>query len=143
MNKFFKKVLRAISVLSVLIILVIGLVFTPSFSFAANSQATHNNYEYATVDTAPGASGYGTNEVKVRKKSSRQNQQVWFSIRGTGVMTVTLQFKCTGDSDYTDYEDYTGTERKVVDGGASGVVWRAIVKDGGHTSGSKTFGFDW
>ncbi len=58
-------------------------------------------------------------------------------------MTVTLQFRCPDDSDWSDYSTYTSTVRKVVDGGASKVQWRAIVKDGAYTSGTKRFGFDW
>jgi len=116
------------------------LITLTSFAFGANSQASTDFYEYATVDTAPGASGYGTNAVNIR---STHEKHAWFSIRGTGVMTVTLQFKCPGDTDWTDYMDYSSTERKLIEGGGAGVKWRAIVKNAEYTSGSKTFGFDW
>lgn len=117
--------------------------FVVPFVYGANSQSSTDDYEYATVDTAPGADGYFTNEVSIRKQSDRADRKVWFSVRGTGSMTVTLQFKCPGDSTWTDYDTYTSNERKVVEGGSAGVKWRATVKNGDHTSGSKTFGLDW
>ena len=58
-------------------------------------------------------------------------------------MTVTLQFKCQGDADWTDYGSYADNQRKSIDGGGAGVQWRAIVKNGDYTSGEKSFGFDW
>ena len=112
-------------------------------TLAANSQDTTDNHVYATVDTAPGVDGYATGEVNIRKASDRSDRKVWFGITGTGTMTVTLQFKLQGQTTWTDYEDYTGNERKVVEGGAAGERWRGVVKNGNHTSGSKTFGLDW
>lgn len=106
----------------------------------ANSQSSGEYKEYATVDTAPAAAGYWTNEIVLREKKV---QHVFFSIRGTGVMTITLQFKCEGDSDWTDYDTYTAVTREKLVGNAARVQWRMGVKNGDRTSGSMTFGFDW
>ena len=107
---------------------------------SVNSQSSAGRYEYATVDTDPAAAGYWTNEINPRGKS--QNQ-VYFSLRGSGSMTVTLQFICTGDASWTDYDTYTAVTRLKIEGAAAGVRWRAGVKDTDYTSGSLTFGFDW
>jgi len=109
----------------------------------ANSRLTSDYYEYATVDTAPGASGYATNLIKIRQKTGKIDGKVYFSIRGTFVATITVQFKCPGDSAWTDYNTYTNVTRKLLSGGASAVQWRALVKNGSFTSGEASFGFDW
>lgn len=120
----------------------------------ANSNKSGDYYEYATVDTAPGASGFWTNAVKMRKKGLGDKDKMVFSIRSTDVdasatdtVTVTLQFKCIGDQDWTDYYNdgnaFNIGERKLIEDFAGGVQWRAGVKNGDYTSGSVTFGFDW
>ena len=106
----------------------------------ANSRSSRDYYEYATVDTAPGADGYFTNAVSLRQKDIHH---IFFSLRGTGTIDVTLQFKCPGDTLWSDYSDYDAACRKLIEGNAGGVQWRAGVKLGGRTSGSLTFGFDW
>ena len=108
----------------------------------ANAKSTNDYYQYATVDTAPGAAGYYTNAVGIRQK--RLVRTIWFSIRGAGQMSVTLQFKCPGDTDWTDYNTYNASNtRKLIRGGAAGVHWRAGVKQGDRISGECVFGFDW
>jgi hypothetical protein len=110
----------------------------------ANSQASGTYKEYATVDTTPGADGYWTNSISLRVKKLTQ---VFFSIRGTGVATVTLQFRCEGDTDWTDYSNdgvaFVTGDRKIIESNAGNVQWRAGVKQANYTSGSITFGFDW
>lgn len=106
----------------------------------ANSRASTDYISYATVDTAPGADGYFTAELNVR---SKKISHAYFSVRGTGAMTVVLQFQAEGDSTWTDYASTTNNGRAALKGGGAGVKWRAGVKNAGHTSGSKTFGFDW
>lgn len=111
----------------------------------ANTKASGEYYEYATVDTTPGASGYFTNAINPRKNSIGK---LFFSIRGTGTITVVLQFKCIGDSDWQDYyndgNDFSVGQREAIESYAGGVSWRAGVKnDAAYTSGSVTFGFDW
>lgn len=121
----------------------------------ANSRKSGEYYEYAVVDTAPGAAGYWTNIVQPRKLSINK---LFFSIRMTdkedssaasenASATVTLQFKCVGDADWTDYyndgNDFEIGQREVIDAYAGGVSWRAGVYDKDYTSGSITFGFDW
>jgi len=110
----------------------------------ANSLSSGDYKEYATVDSTPPANGYWTNTLGLR---GRKLAYVYFSIRGTGTATVTLQFKCSGDADWTDYYndgiDFVTGDRKVIEGNAANVVWRAGVKLADYTSGSITFGFDW
>lgn len=119
----------------------------------ANSKNDGHGYKYATVDTAPapGSGGYYTSEVAPRKE---QIDRFYFSIRETtrdsvaSVVTVKLQFKCPGDTDWTDKkngtEDWAIGDRAVINDFAAGVIWRAgVVDDSDYTSGSVTFGFDW
>lgn len=110
----------------------------------ANSNSVGDYKNYATVDTAPGATGFWTNELDMRGKKIAY---CFFSIRGTGTATVVLQFKCEGDADWTDYYNggnaFNKGERIIVEGNAGNVLWRAGVKSGGYTTGSVTFGFDW
>ena len=110
----------------------------------ANTITTAANLQYVTIDTAPGSGGYWTNPVSMRvERITKMN----FSIRGTGVMTPILQFKCYGDTDWTDYSnnetDFVVGDRGLIEGDGSFVEWRAGVKEGGYTSGSCTMGFDW
>lgn len=111
----------------------------------ANSRATAESYEYATVDTAPDSSGYWTNAVAPRIKAGVR--KLWFSVRGTGVMVVTLQFKCAGDSDWTDFvpdSDIEAGIRWLLEDTGPNVQWRAGVAEGAdYTSGECSFGFDW
>jgi len=119
----------------------------------ANSKNDGHGYKYATVDTAPapGSGGYYTSEVAPRKE---QIDRFYFSIRETSrdsvasVVTVKLQFKCPGDTDWTDKkngtEDWAIGDRAVINDFAAGVLWRAgVVDNSDFTSGSVTFGFDW
>jgi len=123
----------------------------------ANSRASNDYYEYATVHEEPAGDGYFTNDISIRQLKGIE--EVFFSIRdtglssagGAGVMIITLQFKCPGDDVWTDYDVYTEVCRKVLEGGAAGVEWRAGVKvdasseadPQNYTSGEFTFGFDW
>jgi hypothetical protein len=122
----------------------------------ANSRSSGRYYEYAKVDTAPanGSGGYFTNPVYPRKKKITK---LFFSIRETtddstaSVVVVKLQFKCPGDTGWTNH--MTGVEgdknwpigtRVSLNEWGEGVEWRAGVEDGNDfTSGAVTFGFDW
>jgi hypothetical protein len=110
-------------------------------------------HEYATVNTAPaaGGGGYFTNIIYPRKNKI---SKLFFSIRETtedsspSVITVKLQYKCAGDTGWSDYlnngEDWDIGIRVIVEEFAEAVTWRAGVKeDSDYTSGSVTFGFDW
>jgi hypothetical protein len=122
----------------------------------ANSRKSGHCYEYATVDTAPGAAGYYTNEIS----PSRKIKQLFFSVRCTdkedssaaadsahAEAQVTLQYKCIGDVDWTNYYRAAGVfhvgERIVLDAYGGGVHWRAGIRDEDYDTGSITFGFDW
>ena len=128
----------------------------------ANTKSSGTYKEYATVNTAPSGSelGYWTNEVCLRDKvkDGVAKDKMYFSIREndadssgfseTSSMTVVLQFKCDGDAGWQNYLDLNeatlavGNRLTIEDTGAA-VRWRAGVEDGGFTSGSVTFGFDW
>jgi hypothetical protein len=126
----------------------------------ANSKASSDNYEYATVDTLPGASGYFTNEVVPRDKFQKGKvHKLFFSIREypddvseapstNAVVTVALQFKCPGDLGWTDFVPLDGStfavgNRVALEDIGAAVRWRAGVRSDEYTSGSVTFGFDW
>ena len=126
----------------------------------ANGRSSGTNYEYATVDTNPGASGYFTNSICPRDKFKTDKvKQIFFSIRESAAdisaapsalstITVVLQYKCQGDAAWTDYIDLAGStfaigNRVVLEDIGNGVDWRAGVRDDEFTSGSVTFGFDW
>ena len=114
----------------------------------ANSKSNGDRYAYATIDTAPGADGYWCDSVSM---SSKNTKAMFFSRRGGGTATVTIQFKCPGDADWTDLttdESLADGERLRVDDFASGVKYRAGIKedssaDDTYTSGTITVGFDW
>ena len=109
----------------------------------ANSVSNSDRLAYATIDTAPGADGYWCNSVSMSKKNATP---LFFSRRGTGVGTVTLQYQCQGDSSWQDLEtdiDLSNGVRCVIDDSARGVKWRAGVKNGDYGSGTITLGLDW
>lgn len=124
----------------------------------ANSKSSGNNYEYATVDTLPGAAGYFTNEIDSRH-IHKLGAKLFFSIRETesdvsaapsalSSVTVKLQFKCVGDEGWTVFVPLDGStfaigNRVEIDDNGNGVLWRAGVASDEYTSGSVTFGFDW
>lgn len=122
----------------------------------ANSKSSGEFYEYATVDTALGAAGYGTQEISLRelKKTKKTTDRVYFSIReyeadssgasDTSAITVNLQFKCTGDLGWQDYKLLNGQtidvgHRIAILDDAADVRWRGWVKDNGYTSGKNNF----
>lgn len=120
----------------------------------ANRQVNGDGYQYAVVDTAlaPGGGGYFTEELAPRRQKVGK---FFFSIRETSpdsspsVVVVKLQFRCTGDTGWTDYlkngtTDWPTGTRIMINDYAAGVRWRAGVADNNdYTSGAVTFGFDW
>ena len=111
----------------------------------ANARTSKESYEYAKVDTEPDSTGYWTNAVSPRGKSGVR--KLYFSQRGTGSMTVTLQFKCEGDTDWTDFVSDITIEKGVrllLEDIGPNVQWRAGVAEAAdYTSGTCFFGFDW
>jgi hypothetical protein len=94
----------------------------------ANAQASSDRYETATIDTAPAAAGYWTKPVSM---SAKRTRALWFDFTNTGTATVTLQFKATGDTGFTDYDTddvYVAGSRYIIDDSASGTQWRAGVQ---------------
>lgn len=111
----------------------------------ANNRRSSKRYEYAEVDTTPGAPGYFTNPISLDNKP---NQRASFSIRGTGDVTVSLQFRCPEEILWTDYVNadvtFTNGTRFQIEDFSQGVEWRAgVISDANYTSGSVVFGFDW
>lgn len=109
----------------------------------ANSKDTGPDREFATVDTDPGGTGYFTNPVSGRAKQKLGSDALFFSVKGTGSMTISLQFKDPGDTEWTTHTTYSANGKKrIVDG--SSTQWRAgVVDSAAYSSGSKTFGFTW
>jgi hypothetical protein len=106
----------------------------------ANTRTSRERAEVVVIDEAPGADGYFTSPVNTRKKNI--GGKVYLAIRGTFEGTVTLQFKCQEDTDWTDYGTYTTTGRKAIED--HGVTqWRIGVASGDYTSGTVTCGIDW
>ena len=109
----------------------------------ANSTTSEDFREQVIVDTAPAAAGYYTNEVNARQLFNNMVREIYLSIRGTGNMTVTLEFKMPGDSAWSQYAQYSANILKVIRDPRAGAQWRAGVKSGEYQSGSFTFGFNW
>lgn len=102
-------------------------------------------YEEASVDTDPGTDGYGCNPVSIIYDIGQDVEEMRFYIKQIATSaTITLQWKRSGDSTYTDYDDYTEVTRKVIRDNSAGMYWRAIVKDNNQgSSGTSIFGIDW
>jgi len=107
----------------------------------ANSKTSDDYYEYATVNAAPSAAGYYTNEVSPRRQ---RVDELYFTVRGSGNMIVTVQFKAPGDTTWTDYAEYSTITYMKIEGRGAGIRWRAGVKEAGHyIDGQTVFGFNW
>jgi hypothetical protein len=109
----------------------------------ANTKDNGKRYKDAIVDTAVGSEGFASDPV--RSSSKGRIGYLAFSVRGSGSANVTLQFKCIGDSEWTDYNlsPYTPGDRELIEGSGNGVYWRGIIKDGDYNSGTVKFGIDW
>lgn len=126
----------------------------------ANSKDSAGNHKYATVDTVPDGDGYFTDEVCPRDlQKSQKVGKVYFSIReavadisaapsSASVITVQLQFRCPGDSGWSNYVPLDASSlaignRVALEDSGRDVIWRAGVASDEYTSGAITFGFDW
>ena len=124
----------------------------------ANVVTVSDEYrEYVMVDTAVGAGGFFGGEVNMRTlKESKGIDRIFFSIReeaDTGsiddsVVTVVLQYKCTGDARWQTFEPLDGSDLAIgnrlrIKDNGSAIIYRAGVLEDGYTSGSVIFGFDW
>jgi len=99
----------------------------------------------ASVDTDPGASGYGCSAVSLRRTVGLTATQKVFYIKSIGTSAiVTLQWKREADLTWTDYADYTAVCRNAIADPSQNMYWRAIVKDNNQgSSGASVFGIDW
>lgn len=120
----------------------------------ANTKSSTSFHEYATVDNDPGGSsgsnsstdGYFTNSINPRQLREKGAKDIYFSVRDYGVaanMIITIQFRCEGDTDWTDYNETNIVQRKVLEDNGVNALWRAGVKDTDFESGKMSFGFDW
>lgn len=111
----------------------------------ADKQLSGRHYEYVKITTVPGADGDWCEPVTVKK--SKDVEALFFSRRGGGTATVSIQFKTPeSGAAWTDYltdEDLSDGVRLRLDELGTGVQWRAGVKNGNFTSGTITVGFDW
>lgn len=110
----------------------------------ANTKLNGDRYRYISIDTAPGAAGEWCDAVGMAQVSAKA---LFFSYRGGGSATVTLQFRTpeTGSAwtDYSTDETIENGSRYILDDHGAGVKWRAGVKQGGLASGTVIVGFDW
>ena len=111
----------------------------------ANEQSSGRHYEYVKITTIPGADGDRCSPVTVKK--SKDVEALFFSRRGGGVATVSIQFKTPEEgaawTDYLTSEALDDGARLRLDELGTGVQWRAGVANGDYTSGDVTVGFDW
>lgn len=116
----------------------------------ANSKQVKPYSNYITVDTNPGADGYWTDPIGVRSNPDIV-RVLYFSVReestGISVAVPTLQFKCEGDTNWTDYSNngdaFVIGDRVRIDDNGPRVLYRAGIKQNGFTSGKVRIGFDW
>ena len=113
----------------------------------ANTRTSTTRKEEASVDTDPGASGYGCNPISPRgiaKSIGEQGKKVCFYISSIASgATVTLRWKHKGDASYTEYADYTAVTREQLSDDSVDILYDAIVKDDAQGTGTTVFGFDW
>jgi len=113
----------------------------------ANSRTSADYREQATVDTAPASGGYFTNAINPKQlnkgTTNKGARVIYFSVRGTGQMTVTLQFRPIGETTWTDFATFKRPVQQILEDERSGTRWRIGVKQGARVSGSLTVGFNW
>ena len=111
----------------------------------ANSQDSSDFREEATVDTAPGTSGYFTNAINPRQLSKDKGaKEIYYNVRSSDDNTVTLQFQLDGETTWYDHSFTSANVVKKIVENRAGVRWRAGVKSSAdYLDGSVTFGFNW
>ena len=129
-----------------LLLIIAALILVTTTCYSANTQTSANTsterYEEASVDTDPGAAGYGCKPVSIQYTRGLDAEEMRFYIKSITGATVTLQWKRAADASWTDYEDYTEVTRKIIRDNSAGMYWRAIVKDDAQGT-SSVFGIDW
>jgi len=123
----------------------------------ANVVTVSDEYrEYAMVDSSVGEGFFG-GEVNMRTlKENKGIDRIFFSIReeadpgsiDDSEVTVVLQFKCEDDARWQTFVPLDGSSLAIgnrlrLNDNGSAIIYRAGVLEGGWTSGSVIFGFDW
>jgi len=102
----------------------------------ANTKSGSKISKKAAIDTAPGAGGYFTDELKPK------HGRLTMFITGTWGGTVTLQFKTSGETVWTDYDTtYSANTRQIIEDDTD-CAWRIGVASGGYTSGIISVGIE-
>jgi hypothetical protein len=110
----------------------------------ANSRTSSDRREEASVDTDPGANGYGCNAVAPSRLPVQNKKEVMFYIKSIASgATITLQWKDLDDTDFTDYAGYTTVGRHVIREIAKDTEWQAIIKNAAQGTGTSVFGLSW
>lgn len=111
-------------------------------SLAANSQTSRTYREEATIDSAPGASGYWTKAFNIMQRS--REGEAFFAITGASwSATVTLQFKHKEDAAWTDFSTYSTNGRYHIYDTEPKVYWRAGVDNGEYSNGTVNVAIGW
>lgn len=110
----------------------------------ANLRTSTDRREQASVDTNPGADGYGCNPVCPVRQPEGDKKDLMFYVKSIAAnATVTLQWKDLDDAAYTDYADYTTVGRHRISEIALNTEWRAIIKNAAQGTGTTVFGLSW
>lgn len=117
----------------------------------ANSRISQIGKELVIIDSAPGADGYWTNPVSMRKRGDLSLEKMFFSVRNKtstpSTAVPTLQFKGSEESVWTDYNNdgnaFVVGDNKLIENNAMDISWRAGVKSGNFAGGAVVLGFNW
>lgn len=123
------------------LLLIIAIILFATTTFAANTQTSASTsagrYEAASVDTDPGANGYGTKSISIQYTRGMQATELWFDIYtiGTGA-TITLQ-RSPDNVTFYDMQDgdYTEIGGWVIHDATAGTYYKLWVKDDAQGSG--------
>ena len=109
-----------------------------------SASTSEGRYEEASVDTDPGANGYGINAVSIQHSQGIEAEEMWFYIKSIGTAaTITLQWS-SDNSTFYDYDDYTAVGKYIIRDKSAGAYWKPIIKDDAQGSaGTSIFGISW
>ncbi len=113
----------------------------------ANRRTSKTGSEQAIIDTTPATGGYWTNSV-LTARSGFDIEELFLSVRGSGSVVPTLQFRVFGtDTEWTDYYNdgvaFVSGDIYVITTKARYYEWRIGVKVADYTSGEIAVGLNW